>query len=235
MFRTVLFKIVLLIWFILWMPLLILGLISAKLERIFVLADAWGVLFWARFIGGIKYKINYPPTTENGIPFQHNINTRLDGRAIIAAKHMSIMEVAILTTHIPNAFFIIKQELLWIPVYGWAFARIGLIGVNRKRGATNMKDLSYRVTKKIMDGMTLIIFPEGTRVLPNQKIPLKRGLLFLAEHLKLPIMPVGTDAGLYWPKHGKIKPGIANLYFEPELPSSATLKDIWTAINRHSC
>ena len=235
MFRTVLFKIVLLIWFILWMPLLILGLISAKLERIFVLADAWGVLFWARFIGGIKYKTNYPPTTENGIPFQHNINTRLDGRAIIAAKHMSIMEVAILTTHIPNAFFIIKQELLWIPVYGWAFARIGLIGVNRKRGATNMKDLSYRVTKKIMDGMTLIIFPEGTRVLPNQKIPLKRGLLFLAEHLKLPIMPVGTDAGLYWPKHGKIKPGIANLYFEPELPSSATLKDIWTAINRHSC
>ncbi|MBQ6110348.1 MAG: 1-acyl-sn-glycerol-3-phosphate acyltransferase [Alphaproteobacteria bacterium] len=235
MFRTILFKIILLIWFILWIPLLILGLISARLERTFILADAWGVLLLARVIGGIKYKINYPPITENGIPFQHNINTRLDGRTIIAAKHMSVMEVAILVTHVPNSFFIIKRELLWIPIYGWAFARIGLIGVNRKRGATNMKDLANQVTKKIMDGMTLIIFPEGTRVLPNQKVPLKRGLLFLAEHLKLPIMPVGTDTGLYWPKHGKIKPGTTNLYFEPELPSSATLEEIREAINRHSC
>lgn len=235
MLKTILFKLILLIWFLLWMPLLLLGLISAKLERTFVLADAWGVLFWARIIGGIKYKIHYPPTTENGIPFQHNINTRLDGRAIIAAKHMSVIEVAILVTHIPNAFFIIKRELLWIPVYGWAFARMGLLGVNRKKGRTNMKELAQRVTKRIMDGMTLIIYPEGTRVLPGQNIPLKRGLLFLAEHLKLPIMPVGTDAGLYWPKHGKIKSGTVNLYFEPELPSSATLEEIREAINRHSC
>lgn len=235
MVRTILFKLVLLIWFVLWMPLLILGLISTKLERALILADAWGVLFFARILGGIKYKIHYPPTAENGIPFRHNINTRLDGRAIIAAKHMSVMEVAILVTHVPNAFFIIKRELLWIPIYGWAFARIGLVGVNRKRGTTNMKDLAQRVTKRIMDGMTLIIYPEGTRVMPGQRPQLKRGLLFLAEHLKLPIMPVGTDAGLYWPKHGKIKPGTANMYFEPELPSSATLEEIREAINRHGC
>jgi len=235
MFRTIIFNTVLLTWFLLWMPILFIGLLSKKLERTFVLADAWGVLFWARTIGGIKYKIHYPPTTENGIPFQHNINTRLDGRAIIAAKHMSVMEVAILVTHVPNSFFIIKRELLWIPIYGWAFARIGLIGVNRNKGKTNMKNLAQRVTKRIMDGMTLIIYPEGTRVLPNQNVPLKRGLLFLAEQLKLPIMPVGTDAGLYWPKHGKIKPGTVNLYFEPELPSSATLEEIRIAINRHSC
>ncbi len=235
MLRTILFKIILLVWFILWIPLLIIGLISAKLTRNFILADAWGVLFWVRILCGIKYKIHYPPTAENGIPFKHNINTRLDGRAIIAAKHMSVMEVAVLVTHIPNAFFIIKRELLWIPIYGWAFARMGLIGVNRKRGATNMKDLSNRVMRKIMDGMTLIIYPEGTRVMPGQRPQLKRGLLYLAEHLKLPIMPVGTDAGLYWPKHGKIKSGTAKLYFEPELPSSATLEEIRTAINRHSC
>ena len=235
MFKTILFKLVLTIWFVIWIPLLILGLISAKLERAFILADAWGVLFLTRIIGGIKYKIHYPPTTENGIPFQHNINTRLDGRAIIAAKHMSVLEVAILVTHVPNAFFIIKRELLWIPIYGWAFSRIDLIGVNRKRGSTNMKELAHRVTKKIMDGMILIIFPEGTRVAPNQKVPLKRGLLFLAEHLKLPILPVGTDSGLYWPKHGNMKSGTANIYFEPELPSSATLEEIRIAINRHSC
>lgn len=235
MLKNIIFKLLLLTWFIIWTPLLIIGLISAKLERTFVVADAWGVLWTARIIGGIKYKIHYPPVTENGIPFQHNINTRLDGRAIIASKHMSVLEVAVLVTHIPNAFFIIKRELLWIPIYGWAFWRIGLLGVNRKRGKTNMKMLAHDVTKRIMDGMTLVIFPEGTRVLPNQNIPLKHGLLFLAAQLKLPIMPVGADTGLYWPKRGKIKSGTANIYFEPELPSSASVEEIQTAINRHSC
>ena len=235
MLRTIIFKLSLFIWFLLWSPLLLVGLVSAKLERKFVLADAWGTLFLTRIIAGIKYKIHYPSNNEDGIPLKHNINQRLDGRAIIAAKHMSMLEVAVLVTHVPNSFFIMKRELLWIPIYGWAFWRIGLIGVNRARGATNMNLLATKVTKNIMKGMTLIIFPEGTRVAPKQHIPLKRGLLFLAANLKLPITPVGTDTGLYWPKRGKMKPGTANVYFEQELPSTATLEEIGEAINRHSC
>ena len=176
MLRDIVFKSVLFLWFVLWSPLLLVGLISQKLERKFILADAWGVLFWARTIAKVKYEIHYPlQDDENGIPFKHNINQRLDGRAIVAAKHMSMFEVAILVTHVPNYFFIIKRELLWIPIYGWAFKRIGLIGVNRKRGATNMHELAEKVTENIMKGMTLIIFPEGTRVAPNQRVKLKRG------------------------------------------------------------
>lgn len=235
MLRTIIFKTILMFWFIIWVPLIFIGLVSSKLERRFLLMDAWGVLFLTRIIAGIKYEIHYPQTNENGIPFKHNINSRLDGRTIIASKHMSIMEVAVLFTHVPNSFFIMKRELLWIPFYGWAFARIGLIGVNRTRGKTNMKELANRVMLKIMDGMTLIIFPEGTRSVPNQNLPIKRGLMFLAEHLKLPITPVGVDTGLYWPKHGNIKPGTTHIYFEPELPSSATMDEIRTAINKHSC
>ena len=235
MLRNITFKLSLCLWFILWSPLLLVGLISSKIERKFVLWDAWGVLCLLRIIGGIKYEIHYPQTNENGIPFRHNVNSRLDGRSIIASKHMSIFEVAILFTHIPNCFFILKRELLWIPIYGWAFGRIGLIGVNRTRGQTNMKVLIHRVTEKIMNGMTLIIFPEGTRVKPDQNVQLKRGLIFIAEQLKLPITPVGVDTGLYWPKRGRIKPGTAHVYFEPELPSSATLDEIQAAINKHSC
>ncbi len=235
MLRTLIFKIVLFIWFLAWSPLLLIGLISPQLERKFIFADAWGVLFLARIITGIKYQIHYPSTNENGIPFKHNINQRLDGRSIIASKHMSMLEVAILVTHVPNYFFIMKRELLWIPIYGWAFWRIGLIGVNRTRGATNMNTLANKVTKSIMQGMTLIIFPEGTRTAPNHKIPLKRGLLFLASQLKLPITPVGVDTGLYWPKRGKMKSGTTHMYFENELPSSATLEEVHEAINRHSC
>ena len=59
--------------------------------------------------------------------------------------------------------------------------------------------------------------------------------MFLASELKLPIMPVGVDTGLYWPKKGKIKSGTTHIYFENELPSTASLEEIQEAINKHSC
>lgn len=234
MLKTILFKFILAIYYIAWAPLLLIGLVNKKLNDFFVLTDARGVLLLARLIMGIKYQIHYPPTEENGIPVKPNENIRLDGKAIIAAKHMSVLEIAILATNIPNSFFIVKRELLWIPIYGWAFWRMGLQPVNRARGKTNMNKLANAVAKKIMDGKILIIFPEGTRVRPGARPELRRGLLFLAHQLKLPIMPVGTDAGLYWPKHGKMQSGTANVYFEPLLPCNAELSEIKDAINEHS-
>lgn len=234
MLRTILFKFMLAVWFVLWVPFLLIALPSKKLSRLFVLSDAAGVLWLARTIAGIKYQIHYQPREENGIPVQKNENDRSDGKVIIAAKHMSILEVAALMTHLPNSFFILKQELMWIPVYGWAFWRMGLQPVNRTRGATNMQKLTNSVAEKIMDKMILIIFPEGTRARPGKKVKLKRGLLFIAQNLKLPILPVGTDSGLYWPKKGKMKPGTANIWFEQVLPPTASLDEISDAINQHS-
>jgi 1-acyl-sn-glycerol-3-phosphate acyltransferase len=109
-----------------------------------------------------------------------------------------------------------------------------MLGVNRAKGKTNMKKLADDVEKRVLDGYTLVIFPEGTRAKPDQHIPLKRGLLLLAHTLKLPILPVGTDAGLYWPKRGRMNSGMANVWFEPLLPSNASLDEISEAINRHS-
>ena len=96
MLRTIVFKIILAIYFLLWSPLLLIGLVNKRLNNFFVLTDARGVLLLARWIAGIKYKINYPLTEENGVPVKPNENIRLDGKAIIAAKHMSILEIAIL-------------------------------------------------------------------------------------------------------------------------------------------
>lgn len=234
MLRTIAFKIILGLYFVLWSPILLVGLLWKRMNDFFVLTCASGVLVLARIIARIKYEVHYPPLEENGIPTTQKENFRLDGKAIIAAKHMSILEIAVLSKIVPNAFFIIKRELLWLPIYGWAFWRMGLQPVNRARGATNMQKLTNAVAEKILDGKILIIFPEGTRVKPGKRVPLKRGLLFLAHQLKLPILPVGTDAGLYWPKHGKMHSGTANVWFEPLLPCNASLEEIGEAINRHS-
>lgn len=232
MLKTIIFKIVLALYYLIWAPFLLVGLLSRRVNNFFVLTCASGVLVLARVICGIKYAVHYPPTEENGIPAMPNGNRRLDGKAIIAAKHMSVLEIAILSKIVPNAFFIVKRELMWIPIYGWAFWRMGLQPVNRTRGKTNMTKLANAVAQKIMDGRILIIFPEGTRTKPGQRVTLKRGLMFLASHLKLPIVPVGTDAGLYWPKHGKMSAGTANVWFQPPLPCNASLDEIAEAINR---
>jgi len=234
MIRTFIFKLLLGILFIIWAPILLISLISKKLTNFIVNAEVYNILFLARIIGGIKYKIHYPALEENGIPFKRNENYRLDGKAIIAAKHMSILEVAVLKIHIPNSFFILKRELTWIPIYGWTFLRIGLIPVNRKKGKTNMKKLVEIVEKKVLDRKILVIFPEGTRAKVGQRVKLKPGLLFIAKELKLPIQPVGTDSGLYWPKKGRIKKGTANIYFEPVIPSNASIEEVSNAISRHS-
>lgn len=234
MFRTILFKIALPIYFLLWSPLLLVGLVSKRLSRFLVFKDAAGTLLLARLICGIKYQVHYPKTDDADIPEIPNGNSRLDGKSIIAAKHMSILEIAVISKVMPNTFFIMKRQLLWIPIYGWAFWRCGMLGVNRARGKTNMAKLANDVESRVLNGYTLVIFPEGTRAKPGEKIPLKRGLLLLAYKLKLPIQPVGTDAGLYWPKRGRMNPGTANVYFEPLLPSNASLDEISEAINRHS-
>ena len=234
MLKTIVFKIVLGIYFTLWAPLLLVGLVSKKLSRKLVFADAAGVLVLARIICGIKYDVHYPKNMENDIPNLPDNLQRLDGKSIVAAKHMSILEIAVISKVMPNTFFIMKRELLWIPVYGWSFWRSGMLGVNRAKGKTNMKQLAADVEKRVLDGYTLVIFPEGTRAKPGERIPLKRGLLMLAYTLKLPILPVGTDAGLYWPKKGRMTPGTANVWFEPLLPCNASLDEISDAINRHS-
>ena len=234
MFRTIIFKIASAIHFILWAPILLVGLVSARLSHFLVVSCARGLALLARIICGVKYQVHFPLTEENGIPMLPNGNYRFDGKAIIAAKHMSLLEIVVLSHVVPNAFFICKREIMWLPIYGWAFWRMGLLPVNRSRGKTNLKKLEHDVAKKIMDGRTLVIFPEGTRVKPGAHQPLRRGLLFLAHELRLPILPVGTDTGLYWPKHGKMTAGTANIYFEPMLPCNASLEEITEAINRHS-
>ncbi|MDR1361414.1 MAG: 1-acyl-sn-glycerol-3-phosphate acyltransferase [Rickettsiales bacterium] len=220
MFKTYIFKLTLALWFVLWVPFLILVLPSKWLTRKFMTLDAIGVLRIARIVVGIKYKV-------------HDAGHQ-DGPHIIAAKHMSILEVAAILEHIPNAFFILKKELMYIPVYGWAFWRMGLQPVNRAKGATDLKTLTRAVEKKIAGGMTLVIFPEGTRAKPGQRPEIKKGVMFIASILKLNIVPVGTDSGLYWPKKGKMNSGTANIWFEPELPYNAPLAEISEAINKHS-
>ena len=224
MLRTILLTTVFFLWMLIMSPLALVALIDERLLNRLAKIISMGVLFFARIIGGIKLEV-------------HNARygfVALSKKPIVASKHMSLIETAFLLAFVPNPTFILKRELMWIPIYGWAFWRMGMVPVNRKRGATNMNALAESARRAIARGKTLIIFPEGTRVKPGAGTRVRGGIIHLARELDAPILPVGTDAGLYWPKRGRINPGTANIYFEKLLPADATAEEVAAAIGKNS-
>lgn len=218
MIKTIIFRTSVFLWFFICSPILLIGLVSKKLSSFLMIRVGYGLVAAARIFGGIKL----------------NVHGTIAPNTIIASKHMSILEVAALITMCKDPFFILKQELVRIPIYGWAFKRMGFIGVNRKPGATNMRVLAQMAKDRINRGQTLIIFPEGTRAKPGQKIELKGGLILIARLTQTNIQTAGTDSGLYWPKKGRINSGTANLWCEEVLPYNASIDEIAESIQRHS-
>ena len=103
--------------------------------------------------------------------------------------------------------FILKKELLLIPVFGWYLKKIGSISI--KRGQITKDNLSFydEISSVATNSdRPLIIFPQGTRVLPNERPPFKKGASRIYEKLKIACQPVAINSGYVWPKKGEKKP-----------------------------
>ena len=124
----------------------------------------------------------------------------------IAASHQSMFETFYLQTIFNSPIFILKKELLNIPIFGWYLRKIGSISI--KRDKITKDNLSFfNDISKIINNSTrpLIIFPQGTRLLPHERPPFKKGASRIYEELKITCQPVAIDSGYVWPKKGSIK------------------------------
>ena len=122
----------------------------------------------------------------------------------IAASHQSMFETFYLQTIFNSPVFILKKELLLIPIFGWYLKKIGSIAI--KRNKITKENLGFfDDISKIINNSTrpLIIFPQGTRVLPNERPPFKKGASRIYEELKISCQPVVINSGFVWPKHGQ--------------------------------
>tara|TARA_B110001450_G_C17580287_1_gene464641 strand:- start:132 stop:833 length:702 start_codon:yes stop_codon:yes gene_type:complete len=122
----------------------------------------------------------------------------------IAASHQSMFETFYLQTVFNSPVFILKKELLVIPIFGWYLKKIGSISI--KRNKITKENLGFfNDISKIINNSTrpLIIFPQGTRVLPNERPPFKKGASRIYEQLKVSCQPVAINSGFVWPKHGQ--------------------------------
>jgi len=125
----------------------------------------------------------------------------------IAASHQSMFETFYLQTIFNSPVFILKKELMFIPIFGWYLKKIGSISI--KRSKVTKDNLSFLEDIKRVVNSTerpLIIFPQGTRVKPEDRPPFKKGVSRIYEELKISCQPIAINSGYVWPKKGSKMP-----------------------------
>ena len=122
------------------------------------------------------------------------------GPLIVAAKHQSTWETFALLRLFDDFAFVVKRELMWIPIFGWCMWRARMIPVDRGAGAQALNDMLARAKQEVQSGRQLVIFPEGTRRAPGAEPRYKFGVAHLYAEIGVPCVPVALNAGLFWPR-----------------------------------
>ena len=122
----------------------------------------------------------------------------------IAASHQSMFETFFLQTLFNSPVFILKKELLLIPIFGWYLKKIGSVSIKRDKITKDNLGFYDEISSVVTNSdRPLIIFPQGTRVLPNERPPFKKGASRIYDKLKIACQPVVINSGHVWPKSGR--------------------------------
>jgi len=121
----------------------------------------------------------------------------------IAASHQSMFETFYLQTIFNSPVFILKKELLLIPIFGWYLKKIGSISIKRNKVTKDNLGFFEDISKTINNSIRpIIIFPQATRVLPDERPPFKKGVSRIYDELNIVCQPVAINSGYVWPKKG---------------------------------
>jgi 1-acyl-sn-glycerol-3-phosphate acyltransferase len=127
------------------------------------------------------------------------------GACLIAMKHQSAWDTLILPVLLGDPAVVIKQELLWIPFYGWYARRAGSIAIDRRGGAGALRRMLASARRAAADGRPIVIFPQGTRTAPGQRLTYQPGVAALYQALDLPLVPAAVNSGLFWGRRSFVK------------------------------
>ncbi len=176
------------------------------------LISGWArsMIWWLRVTCNVRHEIS---GMEN-IP---------DRPCIILAKHQSTWETFAFQAIFPTQVYVLKRELLWIPIFGWGLAMTSPIAINRASGREALKQLVSKGQARLAQGLSVVIFPEGTRMRPYQQGKYHIGGAWLACQTKTPVLPVAHNAGHCWPKGFIKQAGVIKLHIGPAI-ATADLK-----------
>lgn len=163
-------------------------------------------LWWLRVTVGLDYRLR-------------GLENLPAGPVIVASKHQSSWETLAYTLLFPQAATVMKRELVYIPIVGWAMARAGNIAVERGDGARALRGLVRDAKAAIAEGRSILIFPEGTRVAIGAEQPYQVGTAALYRQLGVPVVPVALNSGLFWGRRQFVKrPGRITVEVLPAIP-----------------
>ena len=153
--------------------------------------------YWSIFC--LKFFLN----TKIEVKGRENIVSK--EKFFIAASHQSMFETFFLQTLFNSPKFILKNELLKIPVFGWYLRKIGSISVQRNKISKDNFGLLDKIKDSAINSdRPIIIFPQGTRVLPEDRSPFKKGVGKIYNELKIKCQPIAINSGTVWPKKGSL-------------------------------
>src|ERR1700755_818168 len=192
--RSIIFTIFLFAWTFFYAIFFVIACCFLPFPKRFVLARFWGiVLLW---VLKVAFRLDYVVEGRENLP---------PGNHIALWKHSSSWETIAMAVVFPRQVWVLKRELLWIPVVGWGIRQLHAIAIDRKSGHSAVGQVVEQGKQRIAEGDWIIIFPEGTRMLPGQT---RRygvsGTLLAAETGRL-IIPVAHNAGDFWPRRGLMK------------------------------
>ena len=139
--------------------------------------------------------------------------------AIVASKHQSAWDTLIFPILLREPAYVLKRELLWIPLLGLCFRRAGHIPVDRAGGTVALRRMIRAAREAIAQGRPLVIYPEGTRTAPGERRPYAPGVAALYTQLGSPVVPVALNSGLFWGRRTFLKrPGRIVIEFLEPIP-----------------
>ncbi len=169
--------------------------------------------FWAKSVLGLLRAV---------VGLDHEVRglDRIPGSGcIIAMKHQSAWDTLILPVVLGDPAVVLKRELLLLPFFGWYAARAGSIAIDRKAGAGALRRMIASARPVAAAGRPIVIFPEGTRVAPGERLPYQPGVAALYQALGLPLVPAAVNSGLFWGRRSFVKrPGRIVLEFLDPIP-----------------
>ncbi|MDR3531293.1 MAG: lysophospholipid acyltransferase family protein [Rhodopila sp.] len=200
--------------------------LAATVVRLLAPAHVLGaVMLWsrllvvaARIICGIRLEVR---GLEN-IP---------QGAVLIASRHQSAFDTFIWLALLPRCCYVLKHELLRIPLFGGLIKAAGMIAVDRNAGSAAIRTLLREGDRAVREQRQIVIFPEGTRSEPGKPGVMQPGIAALASHTGLPVIPVSTDSGYCWGRRAfRKRPGTIHIVIGKPIPAQTERKALMRAL-----
>jgi len=174
-----------------------------------------GAAVWA---GSVLFMLRWLCKLDYVVEGQEHLPAR---SSVVLVKHSSAWETIAQLRIFPGHTWVLKRELIWIPVLGWVLLKLKAIAIDRKGGRTAVQQVLDQGQKRLAEGIWVVIFPEGTRVPAGETRRYGMSGALLAEAAALPVIPVAHNAGDYWPRRSWLKrPGTIRVVIGPPIQTA---------------